>query len=213
MPPLAFTQAKYAWAMFAMSVKLVPGWSVTMPPRLIGVPVAATPGLVPHWEVLTVEAPVLEPADGAAAGLEAAGPAAELELELLLLQPARTPPTVRAATAAPASRERQCSCLFMCSAFSWLTAKYVPNGRGGLIRVRPAVPGVSGERAISPVTGASPDFLCIDRERGLCPGSHRVVSLRLSLSPGRGESGARIRFHYVLAPEMRRQGRAAGYRR
>ena len=54
MPPLAFTQAKYALAMFGMSVNEVPGWFVAMAPRAIGVPVAAWPGLVPHCEVLTV---------------------------------------------------------------------------------------------------------------------------------------------------------------
>ena len=55
MPPLAFTQAKYALAMFGMSVNEVPGWLVTMAPSAIGVPVAATPGLVPHCDVLTVD--------------------------------------------------------------------------------------------------------------------------------------------------------------
>jgi hypothetical protein len=39
--------------MFGMSVNEVPGWLVTMAPSGIGVPVAATPGLVPHCEVLT----------------------------------------------------------------------------------------------------------------------------------------------------------------
>jgi hypothetical protein len=40
--------------MFGMSVNEVPGWLVAMAPRAIGVPVAATPGLVPHCEVVTV---------------------------------------------------------------------------------------------------------------------------------------------------------------
>jgi hypothetical protein len=40
--------------MFGMSVKDVPGWLVAMAPSAIGVPVAATPGLVPHCDVLTV---------------------------------------------------------------------------------------------------------------------------------------------------------------
>jgi hypothetical protein len=80
-PPLAFTQAKYAAAMFGMSVNDVPGWLVSMAPSAIGVPVAATPGLVPHDDVLTV-----------AGALEALGGGAEvlvlvelLELLLLLL--------------------------------------------------------------------------------------------------------------------------------
>ena len=117
--------------MVAMSAKLVPVWSVTIEPRLIGVPEAATPGLVPHDEVLTAPVLALELTldDGAAAALEVA-PAALLELELLLLlHPARTLPIAMTATAAPASRERRCSYLFMCSAFSWLTANYCPNGR------------------------------------------------------------------------------------
>src|SRR5579864_8532291 len=54
MPPLALTQAKYAAAMFPISVNETPGWSVSMPPSEIGVPVALTPGLVPHAEVATV---------------------------------------------------------------------------------------------------------------------------------------------------------------
>jgi hypothetical protein len=38
--------------MFGMSVKSVPGWWVLIDPRLIGVPVALTPGFGPHAEVL-----------------------------------------------------------------------------------------------------------------------------------------------------------------
>src|ERR1700733_5098722 len=89
MPPLALTHAKYALAMFAMSVNEVPGWLVTIPPSAIGVPVAATPGLVPHCEVLTAEALAVDVLAGAL-WLEAA-PVLLLELELeleLLLQPA-----------------------------------------------------------------------------------------------------------------------------
>src|SRR5215472_1115993 len=37
--------------MSAMSVNDVPGWLVTIPPSGIGVPVAFTPGLVPHCDV------------------------------------------------------------------------------------------------------------------------------------------------------------------
>jgi hypothetical protein len=53
--------------MLAMSVKDVPGWLVTIPPSAIGVPVATTPGLVPHCDVLTVA--VLGLADGLDGGL------------------------------------------------------------------------------------------------------------------------------------------------
>ena len=87
MPPLALTQAKYALAMFGMSVNDVPGWLVAMAPSAIGVPVAATPGLVPHCDVLVAE--VL--AEDVLAGALLELPALELELlllELELLQPA-----------------------------------------------------------------------------------------------------------------------------
>src|SRR5215813_13554850 len=60
--------------MFGMSVNEVPGWLVAMVPSGIGVPVALTPGLVPHCELLTVPA-----------GVDAVPPAV---LVLLLLQPA-----------------------------------------------------------------------------------------------------------------------------
>jgi hypothetical protein len=121
--------------MFAMSVKLVPVWSVTMPPSGIGVPVAATPGLVPHDEVAAEDALATGVAPVVEAGvlLEAALVGVELELLLLLLlHPAMTPPIAMTATAAPASRGRGPEDLFMCSAFSWLTAKFIPNGSGAL---------------------------------------------------------------------------------
>ena len=104
--------------MFAMSAKLVPVWSVTMLPSGIGVPVAATPGLVPQAEVLVVVALLEADADELPAG----GELLELD-ELELLQAARTP-SESAASVASSIRERLPGCLFMCSAFSWLTAKY-----------------------------------------------------------------------------------------
>ena len=87
--------------MFAMSAKLVPVWSVTIEPRLIGVPDAAWPGLVPHCDVLTVDALALAElvaVDVLAGALELA---LELELELeleLLLQPAAAIATAAART-------------------------------------------------------------------------------------------------------------------
>src|SRR5580692_2575604 len=116
-PPLALTQAKYAPAMFSMSLKSVPGCLVLIAPMLIGVPVAATPGLVPQDEVETV--PADEELDGAAA-LLAAGALVAVEadvVEELELQPARTP-SATAATTAAAVRVLPWNGLFMCSAFS-----------------------------------------------------------------------------------------------
>src|SRR3954451_17852467 len=80
MPPLSLTQLKYACAICAPSVKSVPGCLVTIAPSLIGVPVALTPGLVPHF--------VTSPA--AAACVEAPPPDDVLLLLLLLLPHAET---------------------------------------------------------------------------------------------------------------------------
>ena len=103
--------------MFSMSLKSVPFCFVLIAPMLIGVPVAATPGLVPQAEVLVVVALELLDADELLAG----GELLELD-ELELLQAARTP-SESAASAASSIRVRLPGCLFMCSAFSWLTAK------------------------------------------------------------------------------------------
>jgi len=84
--------------MFAMSVKLACGESVTIEPRLIGVPVAATPGLVPHCDVLVADVLAL---DVLVAVLVLAGVLELLELPLeleLLLQPAAAIATAAART-------------------------------------------------------------------------------------------------------------------
>lgn len=86
--------------MFAMSVNDVPGWLVTMPPRAMGVPVAATPGLVPQELVLTLEVP-----EGLVfIWVLALGPALVLVLLvvllLVLLHPAAAMATAAAAVAA-----------------------------------------------------------------------------------------------------------------
>jgi hypothetical protein len=101
MPPLALTHAKYAAVMFSMSLKSVPGCLVLIAPMLIGVPVAATPGLVPQDEVETVLAD--EELDGDEAALLDAGALVAVEpdvVEELELQPARTPSATAATTAA-----------------------------------------------------------------------------------------------------------------
>src|SRR4051812_27612500 len=93
MPPLSLTQAKYAFAVFGMSVKSVPGCFVAIPPSLIGVPVAFLPLPSPHF-------------DAAAAGslgalLELCDEAPELELdELLSLPPQAATRNARATAAA-----------------------------------------------------------------------------------------------------------------
>src|SRR5690348_14381172 len=82
--------------MFGMSVKLVPGWLVAMAPSAIGVPVALTPGLLPHCEVSTVAAPAAlldaDPAGVVAPVLVAPGE--------MLLQPAAPPAPIWVRTAA-----------------------------------------------------------------------------------------------------------------
>jgi hypothetical protein len=120
MPPFAFTQAKYAPVMFSMSLKSVPLCLVSIAPMLIGLPVAATPGLVPQAEVETVaaEAELVAAGEEAAlleaGALEAAGADVVEELEL---QPASTPSAIAAATAT-AARARPWRGLFVCSAFA-----------------------------------------------------------------------------------------------
>ena len=111
--------------MVAMSAKLVPVWSVTMPPSGIGVPVAATPGLVPHEEVLTALALALGLAEALPVELLVL---VEVELVLeLLLQAASTPRAI-AATAAPATRERRREYPLISSAFSWLKRIFLNEG-------------------------------------------------------------------------------------
>jgi hypothetical protein len=105
--------------MFSMSLKSVPGCLVLIAPMLIGVPVAATPGLVPQDEVETVPALAAgldaeEAVLVVAGALDAGG--VLVELVLLELHAARTPSDSTAAAAA-AARVRRWMGLFMCSAF------------------------------------------------------------------------------------------------
>jgi hypothetical protein len=100
--------------MFGPSLKSVPGCLVSIVPIGIGVPVAATPGFGPHFDVsldapLELEPPELEPPELAAVELpplEAPGGA----LVLLLLLPhaaSRTAPTT-AARATPRRTRTAC---------------------------------------------------------------------------------------------------------
>jgi hypothetical protein len=91
-------------------------------PSGIGVPVAATPGLVPQDEAETVPAGAELDAGADAEELaeDAEVEAEELVEDELELQPATTP--IASTAAAAAAGVRQWKGLFMCSAFSWLTA-------------------------------------------------------------------------------------------
>jgi hypothetical protein len=132
--------------MFSMSLKSVPGTLVSIAPSRIGVPVAATPGLVPQADVASAGAALPEEAAGAAevaAALVAAG-ALDVAWGLLVveleLHAARTPSDSAAATAA-APRVLQRKDLFMCSAFWGLTEKHFSSER---------VRGFAGQTAIAP---------------------------------------------------------------
>jgi hypothetical protein len=91
--------------MFGPSVKSVPGWWVSIVPMLIGVPVALTPGFVPHADVST-DPLLLLLAAPALLLLEAdvAPPPLLLLLELLLLPQAASANSATAAMNARANR-------------------------------------------------------------------------------------------------------------
>ena len=111
---------------------------VSIAPMLIGVPVAFTPGFEPHADAETVPAAAELGELDAAAGADAdddvppAGAALVLEVELELH--AARAPRDSAAKAAAAVRVRQWTDIFMCSAFSWLTASHSSSER---VRVPP----------------------------------------------------------------------------
>jgi hypothetical protein len=103
--------------MFGPSVKSVPGWWVSIVPMLIGVPVALTPALGPHDEMLADAVPpalvpvlpalVPVPDDVpvlalvAALDVVAAPPPELLELLLLLPHPANAKSAAAATDASP----------------------------------------------------------------------------------------------------------------
>src|SRR3954451_22885437 len=94
MPPLSLTQSKYAFAVFGMSVKSVPGCLVAMPPSLIGVPAAFLPLPRPHFEAAAAGS--LE----ALVELDDDAPELELDDELLSLPPQAATRNARATAAA-----------------------------------------------------------------------------------------------------------------
>src|SRR6478752_4179425 len=59
MPPLSLTQSKYAFATLPIVVKSTPGISMSMPPSLIGAPLAFLPVPAPH--LLAVAPAAAEP--------------------------------------------------------------------------------------------------------------------------------------------------------
>ena len=73
MPPLSLTQSKYAFATLPMVVKSTPGISMSIPPSLIGAPVAFLP--VPRPQTDFVADALPEPTGVAAADVLA--PAAQ----------------------------------------------------------------------------------------------------------------------------------------
>src|SRR3954452_17356413 len=98
-PPLSLTQTKYAFAVFGMSVKSVPGCFVAMPPSLMGAPLAFLPLPSPHFAAAALPPPL---AGVLCAELPAADDEPELELD-----PPPPPPhaaTVRATAATTAGR-------------------------------------------------------------------------------------------------------------
>src|SRR3954469_6520986 len=99
-PPLSLTQSKYAFAVFGMSVKSVPGCFVAMPPTLMGVPLAFLPLPRPHFAAAVLSPPLA----GVLCAELLLAPDDELELEL---EPPPPPPhaaTVRATAATTAGR-------------------------------------------------------------------------------------------------------------
>src|SRR5262245_48212528 len=57
MPPLSLTQSKYAFATLPIVVKSTPGISMSIPPILIGAPVAFFPVPRPHFATPAFAAP------------------------------------------------------------------------------------------------------------------------------------------------------------
>src|SRR5947207_9166946 len=57
MPPLSFTQSKYALATLPIVVKSTPGISMSMPPSLIGAPVAFLPVPLPQTALVADAVP------------------------------------------------------------------------------------------------------------------------------------------------------------
>src|SRR3954452_1300684 len=105
MPPFALTQAKYAFAVFGMSVKSVPGCFVAIPPSLIGVPLAFWPLPSPHFDAAaagSLEA-LVELADDA--------PAFELDELLLSLPPQAATRNARATAAAAIAGAERILCI------------------------------------------------------------------------------------------------------
>jgi hypothetical protein len=89
--------------MFWMSEKSVPFCLVLIEPKMIGVPVACTPGLSPQAEASDAPPPALALAGDEVADVDPPA-AGELEVLELELHPARTPPTARTEARAAASR-------------------------------------------------------------------------------------------------------------
>src|SRR5690348_228089 len=116
--------------MLAMSVNDVPGWFVTIPPSGIGVPVAFTPGLVPHCDV-------------ADAALAALGVAAGVLLDELLPHPAAATSPMAAASAAAPRAPGACCLIFTSTHLLVVQARKAPMG--GAATTRALSPPANGD--------------------------------------------------------------------
>src|SRR5436189_607177 len=83
-PPLSFTQSKYALAVLPIVVKSTPGISMSLPPILIGEPVAFLPVPLPH--TLFVADAVPDPTGPAAPVWVAAQPTANRPMTELAIK-------------------------------------------------------------------------------------------------------------------------------
>src|SRR5918911_2278205 len=97
-PPLSLTQSKYAFAVFGMSVKSVPGCFVAIAPSLIGAPLAFWPLPSPHFDAAALSPPL-----GVELWAELLAPDELDELELELEPP---PPPPHAATSSATAATR-----------------------------------------------------------------------------------------------------------
>ena len=96
---------------------------VSIAPMLIGVPVATTPGLVPHADVVVALVVLVDEAVAELVADVLVVGVVVLDVDDDELQAPRTPSETAARTATP-TRVRQWTDLFICSAFSLANSEY-----------------------------------------------------------------------------------------